>query len=129
MMAESRPARARGSARTRAGRSSFSSPPTRNRSTPRSRRPGSSLLRASSGRKRPWLRSAISSAGTPVRKPPWRAVWPASTRIRAAHLKGLDELYASRCRTLGLEVEKAVPTKDEVRLAGLVRSGPIRWAA
>jgi hypothetical protein len=43
--------------------------------------------------------------------------------VRAAHLKGLDDLYASRCRALGLKVEKAAPTKDEVRLAGLV---PVR---
>jgi len=43
--------------------------------------------------------------------------------VRGAHLKGLDELYASRCRALGLKVDKAAPTKDEVRLAGLV---PVR---
>ncbi|MGB8957612.1 MAG: M28 family peptidase [Candidatus Aminicenantales bacterium] len=43
--------------------------------------------------------------------------------VRAAHLKGLDDLYASRCRALGLKVEKAAPTKDEIRLAGLV---PVR---
>ena len=43
--------------------------------------------------------------------------------VRAAHLKGIDDLYASRCRALGLRVEKTAPTKDEVRLAGLV---PVR---
>ncbi len=43
--------------------------------------------------------------------------------VRAAQLKGLDDLYASRCRALGLKVEKAAPTKDEIRLAGLV---PVR---
>ena len=43
--------------------------------------------------------------------------------VRAAHLKGLDDLYASRCRAFGLKVEKAAPTKDEIRLAGLV---PVR---
>lgn len=43
--------------------------------------------------------------------------------VRAAHLKDLDDLYASRCQALGLKAEKAVPTKDETRLAGLV---PVR---
>jgi hypothetical protein len=43
--------------------------------------------------------------------------------VRAAHIKGLDDLYASRCKTLGVKAEKAAPTKDEVRLAGLV---PVR---
>ena len=43
--------------------------------------------------------------------------------VRAAHLKGVDDLYALRCRALGLKAEKAVPTKDEIRLAGLV---PVR---
>lgn len=43
--------------------------------------------------------------------------------VRAAHLKGVGDLYALRCRALGLKPEKAVPTKDEVRLAGLV---PVR---
>ena len=42
---------------------------------------------------------------------------------RAAHLKGLNDIYASRCRALGVKAEKAAPTKDEVRLAGLV---PVR---
>jgi hypothetical protein len=43
--------------------------------------------------------------------------------VRAAHLRGVEELYASRCRSLNLKAEKAVPTMDEVRLAGLV---PVR---
>ncbi len=43
--------------------------------------------------------------------------------VRVAHIKGVDELYASRCRALGVKAEKAAPTKDEVRLAGLV---PVR---
>ena len=43
--------------------------------------------------------------------------------VRAAHLKDLEDLYAARCRSLGLRAEKAVPTKDETRLAGLV---PVR---
>jgi hypothetical protein len=43
--------------------------------------------------------------------------------VRAAYLKGADDLYASRCRSLAVKAEKAVPTKDEVRLAGLV---PVR---
>ncbi|MGZ5479352.1 MAG: M28 family peptidase, partial [Candidatus Aminicenantales bacterium] len=42
---------------------------------------------------------------------------------RAAHLKGLNDMYASRCRALGVKAEKAAPTQDEVRLAGLV---PVR---
>ncbi len=42
---------------------------------------------------------------------------------RAAHLKGLNDIYASRCRALGVKAEKAAPTQDEVRLAGLV---PVR---
>jgi hypothetical protein len=43
--------------------------------------------------------------------------------VRATHIKGLDDLYAARCRELGVKAEKAVPTKDEARLAGLV---PVR---
>ena len=43
--------------------------------------------------------------------------------VRSAHIKGVDDLYALRCRALGLKAEKAVPTKDEVRLAGLI---PVR---
>lgn len=43
--------------------------------------------------------------------------------VRSTALKGLDDLYASRCRALGVKAEKAAPTKDEVRLAGLV---PVR---
>ncbi|MGZ5439417.1 MAG: hypothetical protein ACXWFJ_06165, partial [Candidatus Aminicenantales bacterium] len=42
---------------------------------------------------------------------------------RAAHLKGLNDMYASRCRALGVKAERAAPTQDEVRLAGLV---PVR---
>jgi len=45
--------------------------------------------------------------------------------VRAAHLKGIEDLYASRCRSLNVKTEKAVPTKDEIRLAGLV---PVRTA-
>jgi aminopeptidase YwaD len=40
--------------------------------------------------------------------------------VRAAQLKGLDDLYASRCKTLGLKAAKPVRTKDEIRLAGLI---------
>jgi hypothetical protein len=43
--------------------------------------------------------------------------------VRAAHHKGIDELYASRCKALGVKPEKAAPTKDEARLAALV---PVR---
>jgi len=43
--------------------------------------------------------------------------------VRTTHLKGIDELHASRGRTLGVKTERPVPTKDEVRLAGLV---PVR---
>jgi aminopeptidase YwaD len=43
--------------------------------------------------------------------------------VRAAYLKEVDELYASRCRGLNIKAEKAAPTKDEIRLAGLV---PVR---
>jgi len=45
--------------------------------------------------------------------------------VRAAYLKDIDDLYASRCRALAVKAEKAVPTKDETRLAGLV---PVRTA-
>jgi hypothetical protein len=45
--------------------------------------------------------------------------------VRAAHLKGIEDLYASRCRSLNARLEKAAPTKDELRLAGLV---PVRTA-
>ncbi len=45
--------------------------------------------------------------------------------VRAAHLKGIEDLYASRCRSLNVKSEKAAPTKDEIRLAGLV---PVRTA-
>lgn len=40
--------------------------------------------------------------------------------VGAAALKDLDDLYVTRCRALGVKAEKAVPTKDELRLAGLV---------
>jgi aminopeptidase YwaD len=40
--------------------------------------------------------------------------------VRAAALKDLDDLHVSRCRALGVKAEKPVPTKDELRLAGLV---------
>jgi len=43
--------------------------------------------------------------------------------VRAAHIKGVDDLYALCCRALGLKAEKAVPGKDELRLAGLI---PVR---
>jgi hypothetical protein len=43
--------------------------------------------------------------------------------VRTVYLKGLDDLYASRCRALGVKAEKIAPTKDEIRLAGLV---PVR---
>jgi len=43
--------------------------------------------------------------------------------VRAACVKVVDDLYASRCRAFGVKAEKAVPTKDELRLAGLV---PVR---
>jgi hypothetical protein len=45
--------------------------------------------------------------------------------VRAAHLKVVDDLYAGQCRALGVKAEKAAPTKDEARLAGLV---PVRTA-
>ncbi len=45
--------------------------------------------------------------------------------VRAAHLKGIEDLYASRCRSLNVKSEKAAPTKDEIRLARLV---PVRTA-
>ncbi|MCX6568670.1 MAG: M28 family peptidase [Candidatus Aminicenantes bacterium] len=40
--------------------------------------------------------------------------------VRAAYIKEVEELYASRCRSLNVKAEKAAPTKDEIRLAGLV---------
>lgn len=43
--------------------------------------------------------------------------------VRTAQLKGIDDLYASRCRSLNVNTEKAAPTKDEIRLARLV---PVR---
>jgi hypothetical protein len=43
--------------------------------------------------------------------------------VRAAHLRSVDDLYIVRCKTLGVRPDKAAPTKDEVRLAGLV---PVR---
>ncbi|MEN6561193.1 MAG: M28 family peptidase [Acidobacteriota bacterium] len=43
--------------------------------------------------------------------------------VRAAGLKDIDDLYASRCRALGVKAVKAAPTGDETRLAGLV---PVR---
>jgi len=43
--------------------------------------------------------------------------------VRAAHIRSVDDLYASRCKALGVKPEKAGPTKDETRLAGLV---PVR---
>jgi aminopeptidase YwaD len=43
--------------------------------------------------------------------------------VRAAHLKAIEDTYASRCRSLGVKPEKAVPTKNEIRLAALV---PVR---
>jgi len=43
--------------------------------------------------------------------------------VRTAHIKVVDDLYAARCRALGVKAVKPVPTKDEIRLAGLV---PVR---
>jgi hypothetical protein len=43
--------------------------------------------------------------------------------VRGSSLKVLDDLYASRCQALGVKAQKAAPTKDEIRLAGLV---PVR---
>lgn len=43
--------------------------------------------------------------------------------VRAAHIRSVDDLSASRCKALGVKPEKAGPTKDETRLAGLV---PVR---
>lgn len=45
--------------------------------------------------------------------------------VRAAHLKGIDDLYTVRCRSLNVRAERTTPTKDAVRLAGLV---PVRTA-
>ncbi len=43
--------------------------------------------------------------------------------VRASHIKTIDDLYAVRCRSLGVPAGKPSPTKDEIRLAGLV---PVR---
>ncbi|MCX6574454.1 MAG: M28 family peptidase, partial [Candidatus Aminicenantes bacterium] len=43
--------------------------------------------------------------------------------VRAVHIQGVDDLYAARCKALGVKPGKAGPTKDESRLAGLV---PVR---
>jgi len=43
--------------------------------------------------------------------------------FRTSSLRVLDDLYASRCKALGVKAQKAAPTKDEVRLAALV---PVR---
>lgn len=43
--------------------------------------------------------------------------------IRTHQLKGLEDLYASRCLALNLKPEKPVPAKDEIRLGRLV---PVR---
>jgi hypothetical protein len=43
--------------------------------------------------------------------------------LRAVGLKGIDDLYASRCLKLSVKAEKPVPTKDEVRTSRLV---PVR---
>ena len=40
--------------------------------------------------------------------------------LRAAQLRGLDDLAAARGRALGLKSVKLAPTKDEIRLAGLI---------
>ena len=40
--------------------------------------------------------------------------------VRAAYAKGLDDLYAERCRALAVKPVKAAPTPDEVRLARVV---------
>ncbi len=39
---------------------------------------------------------------------------------RTATLKALDDLYAARSKAAGIKPAKAVPTADEIRLAGLV---------
>ncbi|MCK7527751.1 MAG: hypothetical protein MZV64_64130 [Ignavibacteriales bacterium] len=43
--------------------------------------------------------------------------------VRASHLRTIDDLYAARCRSLGVPAAMPAPTKDEIRLAGLV---PVR---
>jgi hypothetical protein len=43
--------------------------------------------------------------------------------VRAAYIKEVEGLYASRCRNVNVKAEMAVPTKDEIRLGGLV---PVR---
>jgi len=43
--------------------------------------------------------------------------------LRTGHLKAIDDLYASLCRSLKVRSEKPAPTKDEIRLAGLA---PVR---
>jgi hypothetical protein len=43
--------------------------------------------------------------------------------VRASHIKTIDDLFAARCRSLGVPAGKPSPTKDEIRLAGLV---PVR---
>ena len=43
--------------------------------------------------------------------------------VRAAYIKEVEGLYASRCRSLNVKAENAAPTKDEIRLGGLV---PVR---
>ena len=43
--------------------------------------------------------------------------------VRAAYIKEVEGLYASRCRSLNVKAEDAAPTKDEIRLGGLV---PVR---
>lgn len=45
--------------------------------------------------------------------------------VRAAYAKGLDDLYAERCRALAVKPAKAAPTPDEVRLARVV---PVKTA-
>ncbi len=46
---------------------------------------------------------------------------------RTAGLGELDQLYAARCRELGLKAEKPAPSKDELRLAGLVPVRTQKW--
>jgi hypothetical protein len=43
--------------------------------------------------------------------------------VRAVHIKAVDDLYASRCRALGVKVQAAGPTRDELRLAAVI---PVR---
>ena len=43
--------------------------------------------------------------------------------VRAAYIKEVEGLYASCCRSLNVKAEDAAPTKDEIRLGGLV---PVR---